>query len=269
MIATVNGNQWKIIVYAIIALFIVLIVIVLSQLVVGGKIFDSLTSTPLLLAKFVVNLLSPVQNPEYYLYDEFDFNRPEVWIKSQYGGPHGTQFLPEFTFIAPYDSELVLLSDVNRHTGGQYESIEKYLYGKYVARMRIANTPGTTMAFFVYKGPEPAGHNEIDIEFLKKDGNTSVYFSTYVRAKQNSFVYNLSFDPGQAYHVYGFYWYKDRVEFYVDDMSKPVWISYEYIPDEPCPVLFNNWVFSGSMNTSSFPTETNVMHVDWVKIEKF
>lgn len=201
------------------------------------------------------------------LHDDFNSENQEVWYKSPYGGPHGTQFLPELVYIPPGESQLVLLSDVNKHIGSQYESKSLYHYGKYKARIKTCNTPGSTMAFFMYKGPEPDGHNELDIEFEKKDGRTKIYFSTYYHRQQNSYVYDPPFDPGAAFHDYAFYWYPDRVEFYVDDMTTPVWTSYQYVPNEPCYLIFNNWILSHPIDTSGFETTTNAMYVDWVRVE--
>lgn len=206
---------------------------------------------------------TPTHAPEYILIDDFTTERPDLWIKSPYGGPHGTQFKPEMVYVSHYDSELVVLADVQSHTGGQYGSQTTYGFGKYKARIKTCITPGVTMAFFTYKGPEPDGHNEIDIEFINKNGKTDAYFSTYVRHQQNYYVYSLPFDPALDFHEYEFHWYSDRVEFYVDGAL--IWTSWQYVPQEPCYVLFNNWIFTDAPNDI---WDKNVMHVDWIKIEK-
>jgi hypothetical protein len=204
---------------------------------------------------------------KYILFDDFNKTRLDLWIKSPYVGPHETMFMPELTYVSPYDGYLVLLSDVSKHVGSQYETIDRYFYGKYKARMRICNTPGTTLAFFTYKGPEPSGHNEIDIEFIKRDNNTTAYFATFNHRQVSHYEYNLSFDPGADFHEYGFYWYPDRVEFYIDDMDNPIWTSYQYVPYEPCHLLFNNWVLNSAHQSGEQNNEINIMYVDWVKVE--
>ncbi|MCX6670533.1 MAG: glycoside hydrolase family 16 protein [Euryarchaeota archaeon] len=215
----------------------------------------------------ILNPISNISRPSTIFWDDFSEENETIWIKSGYGGPQGTQFSPEFVSISPISSTLNISSDLSSHRGGEYYTLNQYGYGRYWARIRTQNTIGTTMAFFLYRGPEPDEHHEIDIELVKDSAGTSAHFSTYIQRNQKSFIYLLPFDPGKEYHTYGFSWYPDRVAFYVDDCQVPVWTSYEYIPNKPTHLMFSNWVFKDLSNTQNPVNEKNILYIDWVRID--
>lgn len=199
--------------------------------------------------------------------DNFTEENDTIWKKSPYGGPQETQFIPELVSVSPESGILNISSTLDNHRGGEYYTLNQYGYGRYLARIRTQNTVGTTMAFFLYRGPEPDEHHEIDIEFVKDDAGTSAHFSTYIQRNQSSFIYPLPFDPGEEYHTYGFSWHPDRVDFYIDTCQVPVWTSYEHIPSKPSHLMFSNWVFKDLSGIPTSTAETNTMYVDWVRID--
>jgi beta-glucanase (GH16 family) len=75
----------------------------------------------------------------------------------------------------------------------------------------------------------------------------------------------LPFDPGEAYHVYGFNWYSDRVEFFIDDMDEPLYTAYDSVPQESSYLLFNDFVVRKPPDDHG--TGVNTLYVDWVTIE--
>jgi len=163
------------------------------------------------------------------------------------------------------NGKLVLKSTVDNHQGGEYCSVSRYFYGMYQASIRVEQTPGTTTSFYTYKGPEPTGHNEIDIEFIKQsDGSTTVYFITWLHGAKTGKSFRLPFDPGAAYHTYGFNWQRDHVDFFIDDMTRPMWTSYSNIPNEASYLLFSNWVFS---SPPPHGDGINYEYVDWVSFK--
>jgi beta-glucanase (GH16 family) len=139
-----------------------------------------------------------------------------------------------------------------------------YGFGKYRANMKLDQTPGAFMAFFTFKGPIPDDHNEIDIEILEQGSTTTAYFNTAYQGTVGNGQYVLPFDPSAAYHTYAFDWYPDHIDFFVDDMTHPVWTSYKGIPQEPSYLLFNTHI-----NTLNYPDieGINTLYVDWVTVE--
>ncbi|AFC99313.1 Beta-glucanase/Beta-glucan synthetase [Methanocella conradii HZ254] len=206
------------------------------------------------------DVLVPSASSTYVLYDNFDRMRSDLWkVVSRANGPQGTNLLSGNVWVS--GGKLTVKSDVGKHTGGEYQSKGTYGYGMYSARIKANLVPGSLAAFFTYASVR-GGYNEIDIQFENKNGKYYVYFENAVNGDQSLYRYQLPFDPGAAYHTYAFNWCKGRIEFYVDDMSKPVYTSTSNVPDKPCYVLFNNWVSKYSSGSSG----VSYLYVDWVSV---
>lgn len=172
----------------------------------------------------------PSASSTYVLYDSFDSLRSDLWkVTSRTNGPQGTNLQPVNVWVS--GSKLTLRSNVMMHTGGEYQSKNTYGYGMYSASIKANLVPGSLATFFTYRSFS-GGYNEIDIQFEKKDGKNYVYFENAVNGVQSIYKYQLPFDPGAAYHTYAFNWYKGRLEFYVDNMYKPVWVSTANVPKD-------------------------------------
>jgi beta-glucanase (GH16 family) len=200
---------------------------------------------------------------EYVLYDHFTSINSDLWGVSDWRGSLETRYLP--ANVVATDSKLALTAYVDNHTGGEVTSRGTYGFGLYRASMKLDQTPDTYMAFFTFKGPIPDGHNEIDIEISKQGANTTVNFNVAYRNGSTGGQYVLPFDPAEAYHLYGFNWYDDRVEFFIDDMDKPIYTAYDSVPQEPSYLLFNDFVVNKP--SSDHGTGINTLYVDWVTIE--
>ncbi len=209
----------------------------------------------------------PAYSASYLLYDNFNSDsgrwtkRTNTWSSSY----AYTIFKPSNVWYE--NGNLVLRSYVDDHTGGEYKSDDKYLYGKYRASIRVNQTPGTYLTFYSYQWPTGGyreGHNEIDIEIQKIDGKYTALFSTWVEGVKSRYMYYMPFDPSEKYHTYGYNWYQDHVDFYIDDMSKPIWTSKSNIPAEPMYVYFQNWVVKNV--PSSHGDGINTEYVDWVTV---
>lgn len=201
----------------------------------------------------------------YTLYDNFNRERSDVWTKPFYKPTSAfidTTFLP--SYVEFLNGDLVLRSNVNEHRGSEYKTKQQFLYGKYRASIRTTQTPGTFLAFFLYT-PDPDNHNEIDIEFTKSDGASKVRLTTWVQMEKNEHTYALAFDPSQDYHVYGFDWHPDHVDFYIDDLEHPLWTSTDMVPQGACYLYFNNWVVKDVPQDHG--DGANAMYVDWVTVQ--
>ncbi len=257
------------------ALIAIILILTINYLNVGQQdeniyIYeDSVTDrVPVLIENSTIDSADPPYSPSYLLYDNFSYDngrwakRNNTWSSSY----AYTTFKP--TNVWYEDGKLVLRSYVDNHTGGEYKSDDKYSYGKYSASIKVSQTPGTYLTFYSYQWPTGIlreGHNEIDIEIQYIDGRYTALLSTWVKGVKSRYMYYLPFDPSEDYHTYGYDWYPDRVEFYIDNMSKPVWTSRSNIPAQPMYVYFQNWVIRDV--PASHGDGINTEYVDWVTVE--
>jgi beta-glucanase (GH16 family) len=206
----------------------------------------------------------PLPSSKYLLYDNFSAAN-SGWTKRSgpwYSSYVNTSFSPSNVWIA--DGKLMLYSNVDRHVGGELASTMKLSYGKYRASIKLSQTPGTYETFFSYISPSgKIIHNEIDVELIKSDTTTMASFTNLVNRKSAAYHHTLSFDPSADYHVYGYNWYPDRVEYVIDD--EIICTICDKVPDEPMYVYFNTWV------RKTVPADhgdgENYEYVDWVTVE--
>ena len=199
------------------------------------------------------------------LRDDFNSLNSNVWTVSSYKQSSfiDTTFLPANVWFS--NGNLVLRADVNKHTGGELKSKQLFTYGKYRASMKLDATPGSFLTFFNYiwaGGNGGEKHNEVDIEVI--NGGKTALLTTWYDGQRNYKAYTLPFDPKAAYHVYGYDWYKDHVDFFID--GKLIWTSTSKIPTQPTYLYFNSWVVKDV--PASHGTGINTQYVDWVTVEK-
>jgi parallel beta-helix repeat protein len=212
---------------------------------------------------------TPVPGSGYLLKDDFNSLGSDLWGISAY---KPTSSFIDTTFltanVAFSDGKLVIKSNVDAHTGGELKSKGLFSPGtRYRASMKVDQTPGTYIAFFHYMWPGGNGgekHNEIDIELIKSGTTTSAMLTTWYDGARNYYIYKLPFDPSAAYHVYGYDWYADHVDFYID--GKLVWTSRSKIPTQPMYLYFNSWVVKDV--PADHGNGVNTQYVDWVTVEK-
>jgi beta-glucanase (GH16 family) len=108
------------------------------------------------------------------------------------------------------------------YQSGAVSTHEKFLYGKFVARMKAPDRKGTVASFFTYwDGPNfsPAGWNELDIEIVPSVEDNP--FSTNViygdgKQKEEEHEYLDYFDPHDEWHVYEMEWTPEYISFTID-----------------------------------------------------
>lgn len=248
--------------------------------------------------KIPESLTSAKENTTGFI-DNFDYDWPSkskkispngLWNKIQalnWGWNDGLTSKNAFTINEPF-SQLCLQVKKNGR-GAEIDSTSKYHYGLYKAKIKaskstkkILNPSGVCNGFFVYWQENDAVFEEIDVELLSKDPRY-VYFtihrgkSLFNPPKEENWstssgpIRVKGKRPDKDFHEYGFKWLKDRVEFFIDDFSKPVWVykesddpSSQHIPSNPATLIFNNW--TGAINwTGSNPKKIRKMYVDWVE----
>lgn len=101
-------------------------------------------------------------------------------------------------------------------SGGEINTLGRFRYGYFEARVRIPRGPGVVTGLFTYvreKGPD--GWNEVDIEFA---GNNTrqVELTLHLGKATTHKVLKLPFDAADGFHSYAFDWQADKVVWYVD-----------------------------------------------------
>lgn len=151
--------------------------------------------------------------------------------------------------------------------GSQVETLRHdYGYGVYRARIKAgahsgirsgSQATGSVNAFFFYS--DSTGH-EIDIEILTVEHVAKkVYFTTH--PGNYSIGYVLPNDPTSQYFEYGFNWYANKVDFFVDEVI--VATQTHGIPSDKGKLIFNHWTGNPFWGGSP-PTDVATMQVDAV-----
>lgn len=145
--------------------------------------------------------------------------------------------------------------------GGQLNSLRNdYGYGSYRAKIMAGthsgtSAEGTCSAFFFYNS---ATAQEIDVEILNREEN-KVHFVTH--PGDNQIIYTLSENPAYAWIEYGFDWYKNKVDFYVNGLK--VGTQTRGVPNQRGTIMLNHWTGNPGWS-GTYPPEPSKMYVDYV-----
>jgi beta-glucanase (GH16 family) len=136
------------------------------------------------------------------------------------------------------------------HEGGQLATNGRdYHFAHYRVLIKPVVEVGVVTAFFTYQYDANLEDNnhEIDVEILKEsDGVIRCYFTTWrsydpdglATDKESSFV-ELTPEFAAEFHTYGFDWYFNRVEFFIDGELKQTHTV--TVPDELGFLMLNAW----------------------------
>jgi len=148
--------------------------------------------------------------------------------------------------------------------GAQIETIRQdYSFGSYRAKIKAGanssanSSQGSCSGFFFYN---VATEQEIDVEILNKEHTSKkVHFSTH--PGNWSQVFTLSSDPTTSFIEYGFDWYADKIEFFVDG-TKVNLPGTPFVPSVLGKIILNNW--TGNSWAGSPPPNASNMSVDYI-----
>jgi len=148
--------------------------------------------------------------------------------------------------------------------GAQIETIRQdYWYGSYRAKIKAGgHSSGTTSqgscnGFFYYNG---STQQEIDVEILNMEHTSKkVHFSTHPGSWTQ--VYTLPSDPTTSYIEYGFDWYANKIDFFVNG-TKIQLPGTPTVPSALGKIILNNW--TGNSWAGSPPPSVSNMSVDYV-----
>ncbi|GAA6011722.1 hypothetical protein JCM11491_000729 [Sporobolomyces phaffii] len=149
-------------------------------------------------------------------------------------------------------------------SSGEFETLDKFLYGRVTTRVKATPVPGICHGVFWYGG-QPL---EVDIELLSsyyskgrgdsvKPGLQLTNHPVSGSGPMTNKVVPYGFDPTEDYHDYTIEWKEDVTIFEVD--GEEVGRLTENVPSEPMGFIWNSWS-SGEPNWSAGPpTDTSYM----------
>lgn len=208
-----------------------------------------------------------------------------LWRKIQWEWKGGLVTENVWTKEKP-ESRLVILVDEDGRGGQINSESSSYHYGMYKASIKASpktepdpsDPKGVCNGFFVYwQGDSEDYFEEIDIEILSREPDY-VYFTIWRGRKlfapwlKEHWIWSKKVKArgrtDKAYHVYGFNWLPDKVEFFVDDFQEPAVVYYEsdeegqHIPSHPATLIINNWTGAKYWSGNS-PGRNTKMLVEW------
>jgi beta-glucanase (GH16 family) len=161
--------------------------------------------------------------------------------------------------------------------GAELVSFRKtnYHYGLYEARMKLSPVGGVCDAFF-WQSFNGDTTEEIDVELLTNEFTSTtgkVHYCLHPKPAGMGWfdpkfqqIADLAFNPGAAFHVYGFHYTADSLTHYVDGVQVAQFTRAggARIPKNAGKIWLNCW--TGSVNWGGGPpTQDATMVVDWVK----
>ncbi len=152
---------------------------------------------------------------------------------------------------------------------GEVQTHDRLGYGTFEARMKVPYARGMNANMFTFIGaPQDRPHNEIDFEFIARDGPT-LQTNFHFRGKSDNTDLLPMPDDGK-FHDYAFIWEPDRIRWYIDGKLIRD-IRGGDLPDEPQKMYLSLWStetlvdWMGMFDASSAP---QVLEVDWAAYTK-
>lgn len=148
---------------------------------------------------------------------------------------------------------------------GEIQTRARHGYGTYEARMKVPYARGMNANLFTFIGaPQERPHNEIDFEFIARQGPTlQTNFHTADNSKNEDL---LEMQEDDKFRDYAFIWEPDRIRWFINgelvrDQQGGV------LPDDPQKIYLSLWStdtlvdWMGKFEPGSAP---HTLEVDWV-----
>ncbi len=193
----------------------------------------------------------PISDGELLLNDGLSGANEDLWEMAD-GWGNGGIFANEWSAdqITFVDNRMTItLEDAGSGlVSGEYRSLESYGYGRYEARIKASDVPGTIAGFFTYS---EAPHDEIDIE-IKGDDPSKMQVNYWSDGEEHPVVIDLGFDASQDFHTYAFEWEPEGIKWFVDGVEVHVEDgSNGALPSNPGQLMLNLWASEGAGEWSS------------------
>jgi len=161
---------------------------------------------------------------------------------------------------------------VREFSAGSICSRDRYLYGRFEARIQASNVPGIVTGFFLHRN---SPRQEIDVEIVGNRPNhlcVNVYYNPGGEGARFDYGYRgapsliaLGFDASSAPHSYAIEWSPSEVRWFVDDhlVHRRVLWDPTPIPDLPMSLHVNCWParsaqLAGRLRSGRLPARARV-----------
>lgn len=177
--------------------------------------------------------------------------------------------------------------------GAELTGLEKFKYGRFEARMKMAATSGTVSSMFLYynesylKKEEP--WNEIDIEILGKDPTkwqsniiTREGDPTISKTTTSEVIHPFNYDATNEFHLYAIIWTPEYIAWEVDSvevrrdtlgMSRGTHADGDQVKfmTEEQTLRFNLWSSNSTSWVGKFAPENLPIeqHIDYVRVYSY
>ncbi len=177
--------------------------------------------------------------------------------------------------------------------GAELTGLEKFKYGRFEARMKMAATSGTVSSMFLYynesylKKEEP--WNEIDIEILGKDPTkwqsniiTREGDPTISKTTTSEVIHPFNYDATNEFHLYAIIWTPEYIAWEVDSvevrrdtlgMSRGTHADGDQVKfmTEEQTLRFNLWSSNTTSWVGKFAPENLPIeqHIDYVRVYSY
>ncbi|MGB4803750.1 MAG: family 16 glycosylhydrolase, partial [Anaerolineae bacterium] len=233
-------------------------------------------------AAAVVAMRLSTSTPSFF--DDFNTFDTARWHKADWGNPNPpfwNYWLPDHIGFA--NSQMTIRLDDEPcpagcggrpYASGEYRSNELFGYGRFEARLRASNVPGTVTAFFLYTGQgDNQPHNEIDVELLGRDPTRlQVNYFTQGVGGHETWI-DLGFDASAAFHTYAIEWKAGRVAWYVDGALRHVETGGRgALPNMPMRIMTSYWACTEVddwCGRFTYPGAPTFVTLDWIRYTAF
>lgn len=176
------------------------------------------------------------------------------------------------SFVTP--GVLSLKCEANSTNASEIQSMATYGHGYFECRMKVGQVAGVCQSFFLIG--DGYGPGEIDFEFLTggpfgdwlNNASTGAVMVN-VHPTNNAVRVTLPFNPCHDFHVYGFLWRPDRIDFVVDGVVRH---SETSVPSALGPgaekviVMANNWTAQSGSWGGGPPAQDVIAQYDYFKV---
>lgn len=215
--------------------------------------------------------IAPV--PEF----EENFNGPidnSVWQIASWA-EHGGQTSSARCYTSNGMLNMVFRNDsVLGYLSAAIQTRETFLYGRWEARLKPSSVEGVLNSFYTIDwGTGDGTKQEIDIEFLTfafGEGAGKVHYAVHAEGHTSMNTnpdIDLSFNPSDDFHVYGFEITPEHIEWFVDDevIHTYTYSENDITIDAPYQLKLNVWSAVHWVNGPP-PVDTDcVYQIDWIK----
>ncbi|HET6233058.1 MAG TPA: family 16 glycosylhydrolase [Longimicrobiaceae bacterium] len=165
--------------------------------------------------------------------------------------------------VARDGGRTLLALPVGTFDGGQIASPERYARGRFHARLRTADAPGSVTAFFLYEDVPGEANDEADVEIFN-DGSGRALLTTWRHGVQTrSEDVRLGFDPSAAAHDYAIELDAAEIRFLVDEALLARWS--DGLPTRPMRVMASAWWPSWLRGPA--PADTRYSTIEQISID--